>query len=138
MDTDDILFGYMHVPTFGQESLWAAVASECAGEEGQFWAYHDLLYERFEGTNRGTYSKENLKALGAELGLNPASFNACVDDERTMDVVLRDGEIARELVIRGTPTFAVNGRSAVGSMPIENFRALVEGARQDNPYGANN
>lgn len=27
----------------GPESLWAAEAAACAGEQGQFWAYHDTL-----------------------------------------------------------------------------------------------
>lgn len=128
----------MHVPTFGQESFWAAMASECAAEQGRFWAYHDLLYERFAGANRGTFSKENLKAYGAELGINTGQFNECVDSERTRDVVTGDSALAGDLVIRGTPTFAINGRSAIGSMPLENFRVLVERARQENPYNANN
>lgn len=128
----------MHLATLGQESFMAAVASECAAEQGQFWAYHDLLYERWNGANQGTYTKENLKALGAELGISAGEFNDCVDSERTLEIVNRDGTIARELVIRSTPTFAINGKSVVGSMPIENFRLLIEQARQNNPYVAGN
>lgn len=120
--------------TLGRESTLAAAASECAGEQGRFWDYHDLLYERWEGANIGTFSKENLKTFGAELGINTGEFNECVDSERTFEIVYQDGAIANELVIRGTPTFAVNGRSVVGSMPIDNFRVLVQRAQDENPY----
>jgi len=134
VDTDEVLFGYMHLATLGRESTFAAAASECAAEQGRFWDYHDLLYERAQGANSGTFSKEGLKSLGAELGINIDEFDECVDSERTLEIVYQDGAIANELVIRGTPTFAINGRSAVGSMPVENFRLLVERARDENPY----
>jgi protein-disulfide isomerase len=28
----------------GDESVWAAAASECANEQNQFWTYHDVLF----------------------------------------------------------------------------------------------
>ena len=31
---------------FGDPSLQAHQAAECAGEQGKFWALHDLLFER--------------------------------------------------------------------------------------------
>ena len=35
---------------------------------------------------------------------------------------------AQALGINGTPTFLINGRKAVGGLPLEELRALVEGA----------
>jgi hypothetical protein len=45
IDTGKVWFVYRHFVTFGPVSERAAEAAECAGEQGQFWAYHDRLFE---------------------------------------------------------------------------------------------
>jgi hypothetical protein len=62
----------------GPESRQAAEASECAAEQGAFWPYHDRLYERQAGENRGAFSQDNLKRFAVELGLNGQAFDACL------------------------------------------------------------
>lgn len=72
---------FHHMAFLGEESNRAAEAAECAGEQGQFFAFHDKLYASQAGENRGTFSKDNLKGFGAELGLG-AAFATCVDSGR--------------------------------------------------------
>jgi len=68
--TGAVRFGFQHFPFLGDESQWAAEASECAHEQGKFWEYHDLLYARQNGENRGAFkwiTKSSLtKALSSE------------------------------------------------------------------------
>ena len=59
---------YHHFAFLGQESNWAAEAAECAGESGKFWELHDRIFASQAGENRGAFSKDNLKKLGASLG----------------------------------------------------------------------
>jgi len=42
--TGIVRFGYMHMAFLGQESQWAAEASECAADQNAFWPYHDKLF----------------------------------------------------------------------------------------------
>src|ERR671918_2810417 len=37
-------FVYRHFAILGKFSEQAAMATECAGEQGKFWAYHDKLF----------------------------------------------------------------------------------------------
>ena len=59
---------------YGDESRHAANAARCAGEQGQFWEYHDLLFDNQRGTNTGNFSRDNLKRYGNALGLEPEAF----------------------------------------------------------------
>ena len=74
----------------GPESRDAANAARCAGDQGKFWPYHDLLYQNQGGENSGTFTKDRLKSFGGSLGLDAAAFNACVDGGRHAGAVQAD------------------------------------------------
>jgi len=124
--TGKVRFGYWHFPFLGPESQWAAEASECAAEQGAFWAYHDLLFERQAGENRGAFNKERLKAFAAELGLDTDAFNACLDSGKYASLVKTEAIMARSFQVRSTPTFLINNRPVVGALPFEVFQQVIE------------
>ena len=121
----------MHFPFLGDESRWAGAASECAAEQDKFWEYHDYLFENWNGENQGTFSQENLKRFAAELGLDTAAFDECLDSGRMEEVVQADYEFAQQLGVRATPTFAVNGKPVQGALPFDQFQTLIEQELQD-------
>ncbi len=110
----------------GEESQWAAEASECAADQGRFWEYHDLLYARQKGENQGAFRKENLKQFATELGLDAQAFDACLEGGKYTSRVKADTAFARSLGISGTPAFLINGRPLLGAQPFEAFRAVIE------------
>ncbi len=124
-------FGYVHFAFLGDESLWAGAASECAAEQDKFWEYHDLLFERWEGENQGAFSKERLKAFAAELDLDTQAFNECVDSGRAEELVRQESNFARDIGVRSTPTFAVNGRPIQGALPYAQFQEVIDEALQN-------
>ena len=121
----------MHFAFLGEESLWAGAASECAAEQDKFWEYHDYLFENWAGENQGVFSQENLKRFAAELGLDTATFDECVDSGRMEEAVRRDYEFAQQLGVRSTPTFAVNGTAVQGALPFDQFQTIIEQELQD-------
>jgi protein-disulfide isomerase len=42
--TGKVRFVYRHLAILGPSSVQAAIASECAHEQGKFWPYHDRLF----------------------------------------------------------------------------------------------
>src|SRR4051812_34462412 len=77
---------FHHFAFLGMESSWAAEASECANDQGRFWEFHARLYASQAGENKGAFSRDNLKKIGAALGLGTA-FAACVDSGRYAQAV---------------------------------------------------
>jgi protein-disulfide isomerase len=92
------------------ESYWAAEAAECANDQGKFWEYHDKLFTEHRGEYVGTYTKPNLKIYAADLKLDTAQFNQCLDTDKTKSVIEQSITDAQGRNISGTPTFFINGR----------------------------
>jgi protein-disulfide isomerase len=83
----------------------AAEAAHCAFDQGKFWEYHDLLYDR-----QPAASNSDLKAYAAQLGLDTAQFNACLDSRQYESLVAADTQDALRQGLRGTPFFTINGQ----------------------------
>lgn len=110
----------------GQESIWTAVAARCANEQGRFWDYHDLLFQRQGPENAGVFSKDNLKKLAASLNLDATAFNSCLDQEKYKDLVLKDTAEGQQAGVRGTPFLLIGDKKAEGAYPYEAIKAMVE------------
>ena len=73
-------------PYLGEESMNAALAARAAQEQGEFWEYHDLLYEN--QSSPGAFSDENLLALAREAGLDVEEFEASLASGEHRDEVM--------------------------------------------------
>ena len=99
----------------------AAEAAACAGEQGRFWQYHDQLF-----ANQSKLSTPELKQHAADLGLDAATFNTCVDSHKLKAQVDADIEAGQQVGVDGTPAFFVNGRMLSGAQPFEAFKRLID------------
>ncbi len=106
---------YRHFAFIGPESLKAAEASECAGDQGQFFEYHDKLFESWNGENQGAYADDNLKRFAAELALDRQQFESCFDSRKYQGRVQDENDVGRRLGVNATPTFFINGEIVRGA-----------------------
>ncbi len=105
----------------------AANAAECAADQGKFWDYHDALFAR-QGTAANPFTKPLLKRYAAELGLDAAKFDPCVDQNAHYDTVRAQEREASSKGVDSTPTFFVNDKKVMGAVPYDQFKAEVEAA----------
>ena len=122
-------------PYQGQESIAAALAARAAQAQGEFWEYHDLLYENQSSGNSGGYNTESLTALAEEAGLDTRKFEEDLEGARYDTVVQADFEEGQGLGISGTPTFFINGEVLVGLQPLETFERAIEEAEREAEGG---
>ena len=123
---EQVRFVFRNFAFIGNESRWAAEASECANEQGRFWDYHDQLYEKQGGENVGTFSKENLKRFAVDLGLNAEQFNPCLDSGKYAAKVQQELAQGRQEGVRGTPSVFVNGKLIEGGVDYQVLRRTIE------------
>ena len=71
---DQLHFVWRDFPVITAESPKAAEAGRCAYDQGKFWEYHDLLYQKAPAL-----SVADLKAYAGQLGLDTVVFNQCLD-----------------------------------------------------------
>ena len=126
VNKEQVRFVFRNFAFIGNESRWAAEASECANEQGRFWDYHDQLYEKQGGENIGTFSKENFKRFAVDLGLNTAQFNPCLDSGKYTAKVQQELAQGRQEGVRGTPTVFVNGKLIEGGADYQVLRRAIE------------
>jgi protein-disulfide isomerase len=119
---------YRHLPLRGHRYAdRAALASECAGEQGAFEAYHDALFARPDSIGVAGWDRYAERAAVPDL----ARFRECVESQRLSPRVEADLRAARRLGFNGTPTFIVNGKSFTGSVPVEGWNAWIERALRE-------
>jgi protein-disulfide isomerase len=122
--TGKVRFVYRHLAILGPSSVQAAIASECAHEQGKFWPYHDRL---FASSGPFSFNTGNLKRHAEKLCLDTAKFNSCLDTEGAREKVQRETMVGRAIGMTGTPGFPINGGRLIGAQPYEVFEEIIEG-----------
>lgn len=102
-------------------ALPAAVAGQCALEQGRFWEMHERLLE-----NPGSMGEADLVAHAAALKLDRDRFEDCLLSSRPLDGIYEDLALGRSTGVRGAPTWFVNGIVVPGVQPWAAFAAIVE------------
>jgi protein-disulfide isomerase/uncharacterized membrane protein len=104
----------------------AAVAAECAGEQGRFWEYKKSLFE-----NQSQLGREFLIGYARRLGLDETLFVRCLGSEAMAARVKRDASEGAALGIESTPTLFINGRLIRGALSEEHLMNAVALAQQE-------
>jgi len=106
----------------------AAMAAQCAADQGKYWEYHDRIFrEQDKGTDDVVrFKAADLKKWGAAIRPDGAAFNACVDSARYQDEVAKDYADGIAVGIQGTPTFFINGRFVGGAQSFPVFKKIID------------
>ncbi len=120
---DDVQLVYRHFPlnSIHNHAQKSAEAAEAAGAQGQFWAYHDLLFERqaqWAGLDQSA-ARDFFVGLAEELGLDVAQFSSELDDGVYADYVAALEQEAFNLQMPGTPSIILDGRVIFQGIPQE-------------------
>jgi protein-disulfide isomerase len=119
---DRIKYSYRDFPLpMHQYAEKAAEASRCAGDQGKFWPYHDLVFK--SDTN---LDDAKLKSIAHDVNLDTTKFDKCLDNAQDADAVKTDLQAGKSLGITGTPTVFVNGHVITGAVGYDTFKELVD------------
>jgi len=127
----DVLYVYKNLPlaNIHPEAIPAALAAWAAGQQGQFWAFHDALFARQDELGEALYEE-----VATDLGLNLEQFNQDRTSEAAQAAIARDLALASELQLRSTPTFIMDELLIPGVVPPEFFaEALARLQAANNP-----
>lgn len=102
---DHVRVVYRHFPlrSIHPNAQSAAEASECAREQGRFWAYHDVLMDS------KLLDRRSLRKHAEGLGLDMTQWQSCMDEGRMTGRVNADYLEGTQRGVRGTPTIFIDG-----------------------------
>lgn len=119
-----VLYHFALNPT----STVAAQAALCAGEQGKFWEFHRLLYDRQAQWHQLSQPLDRLLEFARGLDVEVEALKGCVQSGRMQKLVEADQAYGRSLQVRSTPTLFINAHRIV-SAPSE--ADLVRTIRQE-------
>ena len=123
-----IVFRDFPIQDVHPEATVTAMAAECAEDQGKFWEFHDKVFREQDRRGRDVvrYNVRDVKRWAADVGLEAAAFNECLDSERHKAEVLKDYQDGAGIGMNGTPVFFINGRALVGAHPFTTFQKIIE------------
>jgi protein-disulfide isomerase len=125
--TGKVYFEYHSFGSFiGQESVRAAEAAYCAGDQNKFWEMHDIIFANQSAENSGAFTDQRLTAFANKLGVDMAKFNDCFTSGKYASKVSQDGVDAQAAGVTATPSFLVNGTLMEGAKPFSDFQTQIE------------
>lgn len=120
VDTGQLRVVFEFFPIYAPK---AAVASMCAADQGQFWAFHDLLFSKQAEWGDGDEAK--MAEYATSLGLDTARFNLCLKEAPGQSHIEMAYQLGQEIGVRATPTFLL-----IDTRQTQNYRSIVGAAAQ--------
>lgn len=112
----NVSFVYKHLPLvqIHPQALPAARAAWAAGQQGQFWAYHDALF-----ANQARLGEPLYAQIATDLKLNLSRFNQERTGPASLQAIQTDVDQAERLGLSGTPTLVMDQRFLMGPITVE-------------------
>jgi len=118
----------------GDDSILAAQAAHCAGDQNKYDEYHSMLYTNQAGINSGWANHNALEGFASELGLDGIMFKECLDSGKYFDKVSYNTNVGTLLGVKGTPVFFIIGfddskERIDGPQPASTFENTINGLK---------
>lgn len=124
---NDVKIVYRHFPlSFHPQAEPAALAAECADEQGKFWEYHDGLFENQAQLGTAFYTQ-----LAAQIGLNATKFQDCLTKQTYLSKIQAQSQEGASAGVTGTPgSFLVSASGQVipikGAQPYSVVKTSID------------
>ncbi len=124
-----INFAHKHFPlSFHPYAVPAALAAECAGEQGKYFEYHNILFDSQD--KLGTDSVQYL-VWAKDLGLDTEKFSSCLSSGKYLQKIQKEQQEGLADGVSGTPTFFIGSQKIVGAQSIDAFSQIIDKALQE-------
>lgn len=123
IETGKVKFVYRDFPLgFHSQAEPAAIAANCAGEQGKYFQFHDKI---FSNGGAGGKSNSDYKKWAQELSLDISKWEKCTNDPAQKQEIQKDIQDGSAAGISGTPGFIINGKLISGAQPFSVFQQVI-------------
>lgn len=108
------------------QALSAALASECANEQGKFLVYAEKLYSSQSAWSKLKDATATLKSYAAQTGLNSADFNKCLSDKKYQDKLIQSSSEGQSFGINETPSVFIGTDIKTSMASYDDIKKIIE------------
>ena len=123
-------FAYRHFIVISEESIIAAMGTECAAEQDKFWEFHDAIFDNWLDARQNAFAYSWLQGTAQSLNMDSTKFQECMESGRAFERVKASQLDGMERGIDSTPSVFVNGNRVSGD--YEAYRQAIEDAIKDS------
>lgn len=132
-----LVFRDYPLPFHDPMATYEAMAARCAREQGgdaTYFKIHDEMFKQTTSNGNGL-TKEKIRQIATDLGLNADSIASCADANKYKDKVTKDIADGGAAGVSGTPSFfvgksdpsgTITGQLIVGAQPYTVFQAALD------------
>jgi protein-disulfide isomerase len=111
----------------GDPAAQAAIAADCAGQQGEYWEMHDRLFQEQDQWLPAKDPASLMKDYASALNLDVGSFSTCQASDETALHVMSGKVVAALYGVPGAPVFLFNnGQAQDGSPSFEEFQSIID------------
>ncbi len=111
----------------GSPSAQAAIAADCAGQQGSYWEMHDRLFEEQQAWLSAADPASMMTDYARGLNLDAGAFEDCQGSDETALHVMAGNVVAALYGVPGAPVFFFNnGQGQQGSPSFEEFQSIID------------
>ena len=135
IETGKVKFVYRDfpIPSIHQNAIPAAIAAECADEQGMFWEFHDKLFENqllWQDLDNQNVVR-TFEQYADELALDTDTFNTCLESAKYLEEVQNDLNEGVSYGVAGTPGFFIGNEKigygmVSGAQPYATFQQVFD------------
>ena len=114
-----VVFKNFPIDSIHPRARKAALAAQCAREQGAFWKYYDLLFTKQD------LSENALTNYARSLRLNMQQFSQCVSSNKYEALIEQDFRDGIEIGVRGTPSYVINQKKIEGNVPADVWDSII-------------
>jgi protein-disulfide isomerase len=107
-------------------SRYAALAAQCAGEQGKFWPMADSLFNHHDWAMTGRDVSGLFRGFAQGAGVDLPKYDACIQTQKYAGRIAASYQEGEQVGVSGTPTFFVNGRAYPGRATSDGFKGYVD------------
>ena len=128
-----IVYRDFPIPSIHQNAIPAAIAAECADEQGMFWEFHDKLFENqilWQDLDNQNVVR-TFEQYADELALDTDTFNTCLESAKYLEEVQNDLNDGASYGVAGTPGFFIGNEKigygmVSGAQPYSTFQQVFD------------
>ncbi|MBI2596551.1 DsbA family protein [Candidatus Daviesbacteria bacterium] len=132
-----LVFRNYPLPFHDPMATYEAQAALCAKDKGgdsAYFKFHDEMFKQTTSNGNGL-SKDKVRQIAADLGLNADNLVSCVEGNKFKEQVAKDISDGSAAGVNGTPSFVlgkteksgvVNGQLIIGAQPYSAFQSAID------------